>query len=348
MLFLFDDQNGGGPTAVALSILADGETLRVEMSASPSGTFLGSDWTLTADGDAVSVGDGAPSGATTIDYPLATKIYDFDVVVLASYSAAGNTINGLAAFTDAAVDNDSTQTLVLDFAELGMTGDGSVFDGTQSELYTDNAGTTPVTTAGDPVGAYEDVSGEANPGTQATSTNKPVYVTTGGVKGFTAGTVSGNRKWLNLPIDIPANYYWIFVEKEILGGDTVSLFMLEPAAPYYQVYRPNGANGFALYDNADILTTGDVTGGIMRSEITRTGTGANLTSGAITDGVTTQSATGTSASTYTGKTSQIGGWNGFSYSPTDIYFFAYYEGTVTARQKSLFRRRANEIMGLIA
>jgi hypothetical protein len=49
-------------------------------------------------------------------------------------------------------------------------------------LYQDSAGTTPVTTVGDPVGRVEDLSGNGNHATQATSGDRPEYVGGGAIE----------------------------------------------------------------------------------------------------------------------------------------------------------------------
>lgn len=108
-------QPEGGLSVVSLTVLSDGVTFRVVLSGPPAGSFLGSAWTFTSVSDGVTVSttveDGVPGGVSnSIDYTMSVKVMSADTTLLASYSASGDTINGLAAFTDAAVDNDSAQT----------------------------------------------------------------------------------------------------------------------------------------------------------------------------------------------------------------------------------------------
>lgn len=236
----------------------------------------------------------------------------------------------------------------LSFATLGLTQPGSIFDGRYSTLYTDSARTTEATTVGsDPLGAYLDMSGTGNHGFQSSSPNKGILVERGGVKGMKLGTITAARRWMELLVNVPAQFTLFAVERIQSGTYGSNIVMLEPASPYLQVYRSSNQGQVSLYDNGANIATASQIGSVIRSIVERAGTGANQTKLTSIIG-STLTATGTSGSTYTGKTAQIGGWSGANYDPTEIYFFAYYEGAVTAGQKNAFLAEMATIAGLIA
>lgn len=86
------------------------------------------------------------------------------------------TISHMAAYAN----NEANRSLLSDAARVpGTLFDGDVqgawFDPSDlSTMYQDEAGTVPVTTAGDPVGRIEDKSGNGNHATQSTDASRPV------------------------------------------------------------------------------------------------------------------------------------------------------------------------------
>lgn len=73
--------------------------------------------------------------------------------------------------------------------------EGAWFDPSDlSTLFQDSAGTTPVTTAGQPVGLMLDKSGRDNHATQATSAKRPTYQTAGGLHWLATDGVDDHMK----------------------------------------------------------------------------------------------------------------------------------------------------------
>lgn len=240
----------------------------------------------------------------------------------------------------------------LAFSTLGLAGAGFVVDGLESRIAT--TPTLPlanlcVTSESDPVGWFEDLSGNGTDVTQSVSPNKGLYIVNGGVKGFRAGTISAVRRWLEAGINVPAAFSLYMVTTRLnTHTDTVNLAMLEPASPYLQIYRANNARQVDGYDNGSSGATPTVSGDRLIVRVVRTGTGAGGTELYITDGTQEKSNTMTMASTYTGKTAQFGGWSGANYGPADIFAIFYYEGSMTAGQHAAVLSRFQTIRGMLA
>lgn len=90
-----------------------------------------------------------------------------------------------------------------------------------STLFQDSAGTTPVTTDGDPVGRFNDATGSGRDFIQATSGNRPVYRNSGG-------------------------YHWIdFTVGQFMYGTSVSMLSFASAALFLGRRTVAGSNDYA-------------------------------------------------------------------------------------------------------
>lgn len=249
--------------------------------------------------------------------------------------------------------SSSSAAYPLAFSTLGLAGSGFVVDGLESRVATtptDPLNNLCVASESDPVGWFEDLSGNGTDVTQAVSPNKGLYIVNGGVKGFRAGTISAVRRWLEAGINVPAAFSLYMVTTRLgTHADTVNLAMLEPASPFLQFYRANNARQVDGFDNGSAGTAGSALGNNLLISVKRAGTGAGETELSIYSSSSLEGQNAmTMASTYTGKTAQFGGWSGFDYGPADIFAIFYYEGSMTAGQHAAVLSRFQTIRGMLA
>lgn len=153
----------------------------------------------------------------------------------------------------------------------GGTTDGFWFDPYDlSTLFQDSAGTTPVTTGGQPVGLMLDKSGNGNHAYQPTSGLRPTFNTSGGKNWV--GVPSGTA-WMFIGSSyLDTNFSSIYIAGRTQSGITQRVFIAKPHAgtainPFYRwvighevnqlVIRSNGTS--AVSANGTWPTATDVT-----------------------------------------------------------------------------------------
>jgi hypothetical protein len=193
----------------------------------------------------------------------------------------------------------------LSFSELGISGlNGFVIDGSQADcFYQDSGMTTPCTSAGDPVGAVVDLSGNGNHFIQTVTANKPVYYTTNGLSGFTAGTVTGQNRWLENTGSWPEKFTYVCVRGTPYDAPSAVGVMMGNANDFFMATNYNGSfwylggndsafgnSGWLNPKMAFVYRTGSGANQIIGTEYKMYGD-HNFASGAGTDGHTKASGT---------------------------------------------------------
>lgn len=135
---------------------------------------------------------------------------------------------------------------------------GVWYDVHPSNMFQDAAGTTPVASAGDPVGLLLDLSGNGNHATQSTSARRPVYQT------------DGLHHWLEFN---GTSHCLVSLYATGFSGDIAAIFAAAYATPYTGTDYPglasqytgdNGKDfGISVSENRPAL---DVSGGLYRKD----------------------------------------------------------------------------------
>mgnify|MGYP003641774913 CR=1 FL=1 len=195
----------------------------------------------------------AISGANSSTY----TVVEADLAANLSVSQIETNLGGIDTATSTALGPVSTFGVNSLFANDE---EGAWYDPSDlSTLFQDSAGTTPVTTAGQPVGLMLDKSGRDNHATQATAAARPTYQTGAGLHWLAFDGVDDV-----LRVDGTSSKDWT-----IAAGIT-TLGAVNTSAPMYSAYTagsnrviisPNdgaaGSGGFRLFENTGNLISED-------------------------------------------------------------------------------------------
>lgn len=131
-----------------------------------------------------------------------------------------------------------------------------LFAGETSTFSSDSSGSPLITADGDPIGWYQDLSGKSFNGTQSVTNNKALLNTNGGVRGAQCGIVSSQRRWIEVPVTLPAEFDMFYVFEKLAGPSSSPHFTFRTdanlsaaAAAEIYVYL-QGADTLAVYDNS--------------------------------------------------------------------------------------------------
>jgi len=113
-------------------------------------------------------------------------------------------------------------------------------------LFQDSAGTTPVTSDGDPVGYMGDKSGNDNHATQATSAARPTYHTDGTLHWLEFDGVDDTMKVFNTITMGNKAAMWAAAEKVSAGDDIERIYDSSDKSPFALRYKNDGKLDFAI------------------------------------------------------------------------------------------------------